>query len=142
MSLDINFTYILVLSLFLVPVLLLNGIIFRPFLKLFEERHEQLEGAVKRAEQMLDQAEERASTFQSKIQVATQRGIEARNALRTQAAREMSARLEKARLELAKKTETALHELEKTRREALADVMVEAERIAHATASKMLGRGV
>jgi F-type H+-transporting ATPase subunit b len=142
MSLDINVTYILVLALFLVPVLLLNGIVFRPFLKLFEERHEQLEGAVKRAEEMLDQAAERARTFESKIQVATQKGIEARNKIRAAAAAEMNARLEKERQLLAKKTEQALGELDKKRREALADVMVEAERIAHETASKLLGRGV
>lgn len=142
MSLDINITYILVLALFLVPVLILNGIVFRPFLKLFEERHEQLEGAVKRAEQMLDQAEDRARTFESKIQVATQRGIEARNQIRADSAKEMNARLEAERVELAKKTEKALAELDKKRREALADVMVEAERIAQATASKLLGRGV
>jgi F-type H+-transporting ATPase subunit b len=142
MSLDINITYILVLALFLVPVLLLNGIVFRPFLKLFEERHEQLEGAVKRAEEMLDQAEDRARTFESKIQVATQKGIEARNRIRGDAANEMNARVEKERQALAKKTEQALAELDKKRREALADVMVEAERIAHQTASKLLGRGV
>jgi F-type H+-transporting ATPase subunit b len=142
MSLDINITYILVLALFLVPVVLLNGIVFRPFLKLFEERHEKLEGAVKRAEHMLDQASERARTFESKIQVATQKGIEARNKIRAAAAAEMNARLEKERQTLAKKTEQALVELDKKRREALADVMVESERIAHETASKLLGRGV
>ena len=142
MSLDINVTYILVLALFLVPVLLLNGIVFRPFLKLFEERHEQLEGAVKRAEEMLDQAEDRARTFESKIQVATQKGIEARNRIRALAATDMNARLEQERQSLAKRTEQALAELDKKRREALADVMVEAERIAHETASKLLGRGV
>lgn len=142
MSLDINITYILVLALFLVPLLVLNGFVFRPFLKLFEERHEQLEGAVKRAEVMLDQAEERARTFESKIQVATQRGIEARNRIRAEATKEMNARLDKERAALAKKTEKALVELDSVRRTALADVMVEAERIAHAAASKLLGRGV
>src|SRR5688500_4783819 len=142
MSLDINITYILVLALFLVPVLILNGIVFRPFLKLFEERHEQLEGAVVRAEEMLRRAEDQAKAFESKIQVATQKGIEARNRLRAAATTEMNARLEKERQGLAKKTEQALAELDKKRREALADVMVEAERIAHMTASKLLGRGV
>jgi F-type H+-transporting ATPase subunit b len=142
MSLDINITYILVLALFLIPLLVLNGFVFRPFLKLFEERHEQLEGAVKRAEVMLDQAEERARTFESKIQVATQRGIEARNRIRAEATKEMNARLDQERAALAKKTEKSLVELDSKRRAALADVMVEAERIAHATASKLLGRGV
>lgn len=142
MSLDINITYILVLALFLVPVLILNGILFRPFLRLFEERHEQLEGAVKRAEEMLDQAEERAKTFESKIQVATQKGIDARNEIRASATAEMNARIEAERKKLAEKLDAALADLEKKRREAMAEVTVEAEKIAHATASKLLGRGI
>ena len=49
MSLDLDVTYIIVLALFLVPVVFLNGIVFKPFMALFEERHERLEGAVERA---------------------------------------------------------------------------------------------
>lgn len=142
MSLDINVTYILVLALFLLPVLILNDIVFRPFLQLFKERHERLEGDVKRAEEMLNQAERQARTFESKIQVATQKGIEARNKIRARAAADMNARLAHERQTLAKQTEEALAELDKKRRDALADVMVAAERIAHETASKLLGRGV
>ena len=65
-----------------------------------------------------------------------------RNKIRAAAQGEMNARLEKERQLLAKRTEQALVELDKKRREALADVMVEAEQIAHETASKLLGRGV
>jgi F-type H+-transporting ATPase subunit b len=142
MSLDINITYVLVLALFLAPLAILNGIVFRPFLKLFEERHEQLEGAVKRAEEMLDQAEQRAKTFEAKIQVATHRGMDARNALRAKAAAEMAARVDAERKRLAEKVAAALQDLEKKRREALADVTVEAERIARSTAEKLLGRSL
>ena len=60
MTLDLDITYIIVLALFLMPVVILNGLVFRPFLKIFEERHEQLEGAIERAERMLAESEDEA----------------------------------------------------------------------------------
>ncbi|MEQ8278769.1 MAG: ATP synthase F0 subunit B [Deltaproteobacteria bacterium] len=142
MSLDLNVTYILVLVLFLIPLVFLNAILFKPFLKLFEERHERLEGAVVRAEGMLAQAEERAETFNEKIKVATARGIEKRNEIRASARAEMDARIDEEKKVLAGKLESALGEIEKKRREAHADIIVEAEKIAELTASKLLGRNV
>lgn len=142
MSLDLNVTYILVLVLFLIPLLFLNAILFKPFLKLFEERHERLEGAVVRAEGMLAQAEERAATFNEKIKVATSRGIEKRNEIRATARAEMDARIDEEKKALATRLEGALAEIEKKRREAHADIIVEAEKIAELTASKLLGRNV
>jgi F-type H+-transporting ATPase subunit b len=141
LALDLDVTYLIVLALFLVPLLILNGLVFGPFLKLFAERHEQLEGALTRAEAMLSEAEERARAFDAKIQVATSRGIEARNKLRLEATKQMNERVERERVKLAEKLEAALVELKTKRREALADVHVEATRLAEMTARKLLGRG-
>lgn len=142
LSIDLDVTYLIVLALFLAPLLILNGLLFGPFMKLFAERHEKLEGALARAETMISEAEERARAFEAKIQVATARGIDARNRLRGEAAQEMNGRIEAERVKLAERLETALLELKKKRLEALADVTVEADRMARATASKILGRAV
>jgi F0F1-type ATP synthase membrane subunit b/b' len=142
LALDLDVTYLFVLALFLVPLVVLNGLLFGPFLKLFEERHEKLTGALARAEAMLAEAEERALAFAEKIQIATARGIKTRNRLRLEAAEEMNRRIEAERAQLAKRMDTALTELKKTRMEALADVHVEAARLGEATAAKLLGRGI
>lgn len=142
LSIDLDVSYLVVLALFLIPLIVLNGLLFGPFLKLFEERHEQLQGALARAEAMLNEAEGRAKAFEHKIQVATQRGIEARNRIRAEAAREMSARIEAERVKLAQRLEQELETLKKKRREALADVHVEAARLAELAASRLLGRQV
>lgn len=142
MSLDLDITFIVVLALLLLPMAILNGIVFKPFLKLFEARHERLEGAIERAEGMLGEAEARAKTFEDKIKVATARGIEARNGIRAQATAEMNARLDAEKQKLAAKLDVALGELEKKRREALADMHVQAEQIAELTAAKLLGRSL
>jgi F0F1-type ATP synthase membrane subunit b/b' len=141
LALDLDVTYLFVLALFLVPLVVLNSLVFGPFLKLFAERHEQLEGALIRAENMLAEAEHRAKTFEEKIQIATVKGIEARNKLRTIASKEMNDRLEAERVKVGKKVEEALAELKHKRLEALADAHVEATRLAEMTAQKLLGRG-
>lgn len=141
LSLDLDVTYLFVLALFLVPLLILNGLLFGPFLKLFAERHEQLEGAVVRAETMLAEAEQRAKAFEEKIQVATVRGLDARNRIRAEAAKENNERIEKERGKLAQNVEAALLDLRHKRRAALADAHVEATRLAELAAQKLLGRG-
>jgi F0F1-type ATP synthase membrane subunit b/b' len=142
LSLDLDVTYLIVLALFLVPLLILNGLLFGPFMKLFEERHEQLQGALARAEAMLVESEERATAFEAKIQVATQRGMDARNKIRVEATQEMNTRIEAERQRLATRLEAGLTELKRKRLEALADAHVEAGRLAEITAAKLLGRGV
>jgi len=142
MALDLDITYILVLALFLVPLVLLNGIVFRPFMELFAERHERLEGAVDRAEDMLEEAQAEADTFDARIKAATSQGIEARNKIRSETSAATNARVDEEKGKIAKKLEAAMAELDKKRREALADVHVEAEKIAESTASKLLGRSI
>jgi F-type H+-transporting ATPase subunit b len=142
MSLDLDITYILVLGLLLLPLLILNGIVFKPFMALFAERHERLEGAVDRAEDMLEEAESEAKTFDKRIKAATSKGVETRNQIRAETSKIMGERLDEEKGKLQQKLEVALGELEKMRRVALADVHVEAESIAEATAAKLLGRSI
>jgi F-type H+-transporting ATPase subunit b len=141
LSLDLDVTYLIVLALLLVPTVILNNLAFGPFLRLFAERHEQLEGALVRAHELLTDAEHRAKAFEERISVATSKGIDARNRLRALATTEMNAVLEQERGKIAKKVEAALDELKHKRREALADAHVEATRLAEMTAQKLLGRG-
>ena len=80
--------------------------------------------------------------FDEKIKVATARGLDVRDQIRSKAQDELNAKMSAEKARLAEKLEGALVELEKKRREALADVTVEAEKIAELTASKLLGRSV
>lgn len=142
MSLDLNVTYVLVLALFLVPLVFLNALVFGPFLKLFEERHERLEGAVERAEAMLERAEEQARTFADRIKVATAKGLEARNEIRAAAQTKMNARLEAEKAKLHEKLGAAMKDLEGKRTAAMADIDQRAQQIAEVTAAKLLGRSL
>lgn len=142
LALDLDFTYVLVLALLLLPLIILNTLVFSPFMKLFAERHERLEGAIKRANERLDEAEVKAKLFEEKIQVATARGIEVRNKIRGDAQKDMNARIEAERTKVQAKTDAAVAEIRQAKESALKDVDGEARRLAESTASKLLGRGI
>ena len=142
MSIDIDATYIIVLVMFLVPLLILTGIVFGPFMKLFAERHEKLEGALARSEKMIEQAEVKAKAFEEQMKSATAKGIDIRNKVRAVAMTKMNHKIEASRAELQVKLEKSKFELDASRRQAMADVHVEAEKMAELTAQKMLGRSL
>ena len=141
-TLDFDVTFHLVLALLLVPFLILNGLVFRPFLKVFEERHDRIEGAMKRADAKLDEAERQAKAFETRIQGARRKGVEARDALRADAQKAMNARIDDEKTKLSGKLETALSEIQTTREQAIGTIQSEATKMAEAAAGKLLGRGV
>jgi len=140
MELDLDITYILVIALFLVPLLILNFVVFRPFLRVFEERHDRLEGAIERADQMLVEAEKQAESFREQIRAASIQGEERRNAIRQETRERMNARIEEEKKKLGEKLSAALSELESKRDDALSRLDAEADRLAESTARKILGR--
>lgn len=142
LTLDLDITYVLVLALLLLPLLILNGLVFGPFMKLFEERHEKLEGALVRANEKLDLAEEKAKQFQEKMKDASAKGTDVRNKIRAETQAQINARLETEKKKVAAELEKAVAEVRATRQAALAQVDVDARKMAEATASKLLGRAV
>lgn len=142
MSLDLDITYIFVLAMLLLPLMILNGLVIGPFLRLFEERHERLEGAVARAEEMLEQAERRAATFEDKIREATQRGLELRSRIRKETDEAMATFVSDARSKAQSELAEALTRLGKDTEQALHQVDGHAQAMAELTAAKLLGRKV
>lgn len=142
LTLDLDITFILVLALLLLPLLILNGLVFGPFMKLFAERHEKLQGALERAKAQLDDAEEKGRAFEAKMKEAAARGTEVRNQIRNDTQREMNSRIEAEKARLAGKLEVAQGEVRQARAEAMSKVDQDAKRLAEATAAKLLGRAI
>ena len=142
LTLDLDITYILVLALLLLPLLILNGLVFGPFMKLFAVRHEKLEGALVRANHQLDLAEEKGRQFEEKMKAAAAKGTDVRAQIRAETQKQMNARLDVEKKAMAAKLEAALVEVRAARANALAQVDGDARRLAEATAAKLLGRAV
>jgi F-type H+-transporting ATPase subunit b len=142
MELDLDITYVFVIALFLLPLILLNFLVFRPFLKVFEERHDKLEGAMERADEMLEEAERKAEEFQDQIRAATKEGVDRRNEIRQAATDAMNRRIDEERKRLADKLKGAVSDLDGRRTEAMQDIDRHAQRLADQTTSKLLGRSI
>lgn len=142
MSFDINITYFILLGLFLLVAFLLNKVVFGPFLELFQERYDKMEGAVESAEALLKQAADQEATFRQQIKKATAVGIDARAKIRGEAQQKMSQRIaaEKARQQevLGKR----IAELDALRETAMKKATAEAQALATMTAEKLLGRSI
>lgn len=142
LTLDLDPTYIVVLALMTIPFLILNTLVFGPFLKIFDERHDRIEGALERADKKIEEAERNAKAFETKIEIATTKGVERRNAIRAEAQSVMATRIEAERKRVGEKVAGAVAEIQKTRTEAMAKVDDEARKLAAATAAKLIGRGL
>lgn len=140
--LDLDITIVLVLALLLLPLVILNGLVFGPFMRLFAERHEKLEGALERARQQLDVAEEKGKAFEAKMKEASARGLDVRNRIRAETQQQMNARVEAEKKTLADRLAKAQGDIKAARAEAMGRVNQDAQRLAEATAAKLLGRSI
>ena len=142
LTLDVDPTIVLVIGLIVIPFIFLNTLVFRPFLKVFDERHERIEGALERANAEADEAEAKARSFAKQIEVARTKGLEARDRIRAAAQKSMTERVAAEQKKIDARMATEVSAVAKARAEGLAAVDAEAQRLAELTATKLLGRGV
>lgn len=142
LTLDVDPTIVLVIGLIVIPFIFLNTLVFRPFLKVFDERHERIEGALERANAKIDEAEAKARSFAKQIEVARTKGLEARDRIRAAAQKSMTERVAAEQKKIDARMATEVSAVAKARAEGLAAVDAEAQRLAELTATKLLGRGV
>ena len=142
LTLDVDVTALIALALLVLPFVILNGLIFKPFIKLFEERHDRIEGAVERANAKLDEAEKKAEHLQTELEAAKRKGLEHRNKVRAAAQAKMTEKIAEEQSTVDQRVADALLEISKAKETAMVTVKTEAHRLADATASKLLGRSV
>ncbi len=111
---------------FLVLVFLLNILLFKPLLKLFEERKDATEGALEEAKKLEAMKNESLEAFQKDLAAAREKAREIYNTLREEGLAEQKRIVSEAQ-------EEALREIEKAR----AEIRQEAEK-----ARKKLGEDV
>lgn len=142
MSFDINITYFILLGFFFFVAFMLNRLVFGPFLQLFQERYDKMEGAVENAEALLDQAATQEKTFHEKIKKATAVGIEARSKIRAEAQQKMSQRIAEEKTRQQGVLAERIAELKASQDTALTEAKRQAEALAALTAEKLLGRSL
>ena len=142
LTLDVDVTSLIALALLIVPFVILNGLIFKPFLAVFEQRHDRIEGAVERAEAKLEEAEDKATEFEKQVEAAKRKGMDLRNTVRSAAQTAMNERLSQEQAVTDERVADAMAEIKRAEDSAMITVSAESHRLAEITASKLLGRSV
>ena len=137
-----DWTLLLQAGNFLVLLFILNLLLYRPLVRIMDERQERIEGSHRKAGDLDKKIQERMEAYRAKLQDAKQTANEERGAMRKsaseeeakilqEASRQASDRLQKVRNRVADEAETARKSLRS-----------DADKLAHQVASKVLGRSI
>lgn len=139
---DIDGTLFIQFGLFLVMAFLVTQWLFKPYLRMREQREQGIDGAIKEAEDMASQADGRLAEYESKLAKARARAHDEQRKLRIEANAYQAEVTSKARTEANSAMNESRDKLEVEVDKARAELMPQAESLASEIASKLLGRKV
>ena len=137
---DITAVYQIVL--FLVLWAILDRVLFRPYLKLLDERERRTGGARAEIADLQTQAERLRARYEEKISVADAEGRAAREAILTEGREQRDGIVGTAREEAARLLETVRAEIARQMQHERQLAVAEASTVARDMARKILGREV
>lgn len=139
---DLDGTVLLQFAIFVTMVIVLHALVFRPYLKVRQEREKGIDGAREEARGMEERATAAAVEMEAKINKAKQRGEQERLHLRGEAAAYGRQVLGAAREAAQKAVTSARAQARAEEQAARTRLMAEAEPIAREAAGRILGRAV
>jgi F-type H+-transporting ATPase subunit b len=139
---DIDLTVLVQLAIFVAVGILASRALFRPYLRLREERSAGIEGAREEAARMTAQADAQLADYQSKLARARIRAEEERRKMRAEAAAHERQTLEGARGKAVAALDSARESITSQTAAARRELTPQADEIARKLAAKLLGREV
>lgn len=139
---DIDQTVWIQLALFLIVALIASRLLFRPYLKMRDQRTSGIEGAREDATRVSSEADARLVDYEQKIAVARSRAQDERRVMRAEAAEHQRKVVDAARAESTRSLDQAKERIHRETEAARADLMPRAAQVADDIASKLLDRRV
>ncbi len=139
---DIDGTLLVQFGIFLVMALFATQWLFKPYLRMRDERKKGIDGARKEADRVSAEADARMAEYEDKLAAARSRAYEKQREIRAEAGTHQREVTEKARAEAAKALEEAQAKVTSETESARSELMPQADAIAQSIASKLLGREV
>src|SRR5512136_928233 len=93
---DLNFTVIFQLAIVLILMVALSSLVFKPFLRVVEERKDWIEGAEKKARALQQRSEELMERYQDSMSAAQAQGASIREQIRKEGMTQETEILQKA----------------------------------------------
>ncbi len=139
---DIDHTVWIQLLLFFIVAFIGSRLLFRPYLRMRDERAAGIEGARDEAVRLSTEADARLAHYEKEIAVARSRAQDERRTMRTDAAVKQREATDKARTDVVQDCEEARLRVERETHLARQQLMPRATRVAEEIAGKLLGRKV
>lgn len=139
---DIDGTAFVQFGIFIILLFFLTKLVFRPYLALLHERHANIEGAKKEAEEVSADADSKLSRYEDQISKTRKEAAAVRLELRDKGESHASTILAKARTDSEAKVAAARQKIEQSSEAAKLALRTGADRIAKTVAAKILGREV
>jgi F-type H+-transporting ATPase subunit b len=130
---EIDQTLIIQIVNFIIFLVILNYLIFKPVVRVLDERRDRIDGTRERAQQMEAEIQTKLEAYEERIQEAKSRAVHEKETFRREAESLSKETVEKARRELARdipiirkqiasETDRARQELEKTAQDMARDI--------------------
>ena len=139
---DIDHTVWIQLVLFFVVAFIGSRLLFRPYLRMRDERSAGIEGARDEATRLSAEADARLAHYEQEIAAARSRAQDERRVMRTEAATRQRDATDQARADAARAFEDARSRVERETNAARQKLMPRASQVAEEIAGKLLGRKV
>ncbi len=139
---DIDRTMLVQSCVFIFLIVVLSPLLFKPVLRLLEERERRTEGARRDAREMQDKAENLLLRYQAKLEDVRRAAAQERERLRAETLQLESTILGEARAATAKLVEQGRAQIEREVTKIRSEMGVHSQAIAREIGSKILGREV
>lgn len=139
---DIDLTVAVQLGIFIVVLVVGSKFLFKPYLRLREQRHDGIEGARQEAIELSAEADARLADYETKLAQARKRAQDEQRTIRADAVAHERDVSDKARAEVTKATTEASERVRNQTETARKELMPRADALAAQIASKLLGREV
>lgn len=137
---DVDATLFVVIGLFLLFYVTLRFALFRPVLRLFEEREKRIDGAKHEAKDMQERAVKAVAQYEAFVREARAQGQAEKETLRQEGQRIAREILDEVRREAAAEVAKSKAELQAELAQATAQIDREAHALAREAATRLLGR--
>jgi F-type H+-transporting ATPase subunit b len=137
---DIDGTVFIQLGIFLLLFLLMRSLVFQPFLRMIEQRHQLTDGSIAEAEAMLKKAEEQVAAYETAIAKTRSEALEDRAKIRVAATVDAKVIVDAARAETTKEIATANQRLAKEGAAARQELNKQSVDLGRQVAEKILAR--
>jgi len=139
---NINITLLIQIVNFVVLLLILNAILYKPIMAKLSEREARIQGDRDKTRALEEQVEEQETRHQEELGKARQTAAQEKNALLQEAKKKEAGLLEKAREEAGRILEDMKESIRKEADEARTTLKAEMTPLAQSIAEKILGRPV